>query len=134
MRGGKVHKIDKDGDALIAFDGHDKKHWVKKANFGSLQEIEQKLETADVNEAEAIHEGVLICVMEEMHSSSKNAVKLSVGLNGKVHKIDKDGDLLIAFDGHDTKHWVKKAKLCKLSIVKDAKPVEVQARNKTSGS
>merc|ERR1719346_346875 len=82
---GKVHKIDKDGDALIAFDGHDKKHWVKKANFGSLQEIEQKLETADVNEAEAIHEGVLICIMEEMHSSSKNAVKLSVGLNGKVH-------------------------------------------------
>lgn len=130
---GKVHKIDKDGDALIAFDGHDKKHWVKKTHFCNLMKIDQKMEIGAVSEMAAISEGAFVCVMEMMHSSSKNAVELSVGLKGKVHKIDKDGDALIAFDGHDTKHWVKQAKLNKLSLVEDAKVVKGQTKSTTSG-
>jgi len=130
---GKVHKIDKDGDALIAFDGFDKKHWVKKSNFCNLQVIDEEVETEAVNATEAISEGAHVKVTTEFRSSSKNPIELPVGLKGKVHKIDKDGDALIAFDDHDTKHWVKKVHFCNLTLVQAEKVAVAKGQGKGKG-
>ena len=119
---GEVHKIDKDGDALIAFYGYDAKKWVKKTNFFNLEVIDKVAETAGVKaQKEPILEGILVQVLQDMRSSCKNPVDLPIGLKGKVHKIDKDGDALIKFDSHDAKRWVKKAHVYNLSIVKNVK-------------
>jgi hypothetical protein len=126
---GKIHKIDKDGDALIEFDGHDKKHWVKKVHFAKLELVAECSETKPCNVGDGICEGALIQVASDMRSSSKNPVDLPTGLTGKVHKIDTHGDALIKFDGHESKQWVKEARLCNLSLVKSARAVSVACAN-----
>jgi len=129
---GKVQKIDKDGDALIAFDGFDKKHWVKAVNFCNLHVVEVEATAEAAKETEAAFDGACVKVCIEFRSSSKNPIDLHVGLKGKVDKIDKDGDALIAFDGHDTKHWVKKRCLCNLSIVKAEKVTAAKANSNST--
>jgi len=41
---GMVRKIDDDGDALIMFEGVDRKQWVRKKNFGNLVVVDQDLD------------------------------------------------------------------------------------------
>ena len=118
---GEVHKIVKDGDALIV-EGYDAKKWVKKTNFFNLKVVGKVAETAGVrDQKEPILAGMLVQVLKDMRSSSKNPVDLPIGLKDKVHKIDKEGDALIKFDSYDAKRWVEKAHVCNLSIVENAR-------------
>lgn len=127
---GRVCKIDKDGDALVEFDGYEKKHWVKKSNFHNLEPVATSVDSAATSQTGASLDGACVRVAKEMRSSSKNPVDLGIGMKGKVQKIDKEGDALIAFEGHDAKQWVKKSNLCNLSVIDNAKPAVTQLENK----
>jgi len=92
---GTISELDKAGDALIDFEGHDQLQWVKGEDFGNL-DILVVLKADDV-----------ITVKTAFTTSTEGAaLEVKPGQRGRVVEVDEDGDALVHFDGNDKKHWV----------------------------
>lgn len=75
--------------------------------------------------ARPIRQGASVIVPTEFMSDGKGSVRLEKGMEGKVQRIDAEGDALILFDGMDKGHWVYKSNFDKLVVTESkqkAKP------------
>jgi len=90
----------------------------------------------DAEEATKIHKSVgagdLITLKSDLTTDSKEPLELKKGTRGTVVRMDKDGDAIIKFDGHNTRHWVYKEKFSKISVrMKADEPSEAPAEPKS---
>merc|ERR1712151_1261314 len=86
-------------------------------------DVQNEVETSDgskcggkdiVPDYVTFNQGNLVEVIEAFKSNSKNSVDLLKGQQGKINKIDKDGDILIDFLDHPKSQWVKRKNFSKL--------------------
>lgn len=60
--------------------------------------------------------GDWVTVKSQLSTDSKEPITLAKGTRGTVIRMDKDGDAIIKFDGHNTRHWIYKEKFSMLSV------------------
>jgi len=82
-------------------------HYLKKAadDLAAQQEVWKSVGPGD-----------LLVVKTEVTTDSKEPITLPKGTRGTVVRMDKDGDAIIKFDGHNTRHWIYKEKFSQLTV------------------